>query len=491
VPQSAKEPFVKKERRIRSILFAGILVLVGLLAAKYHFRIDLTSDRAYTVSGYTTSCLTGLDANVFVTWYRSPSLARLFPSIANIEDMLEEYRVASDGRLSWKTVSASSSDSSTLRSLGIIPRQIKLSGSEGSETRDVFSGLVVEYKGGRKAIPFLFDSKKIEYDLTRTIVELKAASAGGQQRIQLVYGTSPDRYAYIRPWLEYAGFSVDDVTLPVTSFDVSIPLLVVGSQLIDAQTAGAMDEFLSAGGNAVFFVSGTSVNIAENWKALPKEHDAILELLQGRGISIRRELILDTSNFRMTMPSLDNSTYESINYPFWVTVQPSENKDILLSGISALQFFWPSPISIDSAAQKRFHEIAHSSEKSIVMMEPFDTNPFGKQDALFSTRAVSSKSVCVSGNSPGRIVVVPDEYFPSAMIDYTASDANLDFMVNCAEWVSGKDRLIELKNKTGDTVAQPPSDQMLAVARAINLLLIPSIIVICALTIFIVRRKKR
>lgn len=479
-------------KRIRTFLFAGILALAALLAAKYHFRIDLTDARTYTVSKYTASCLASLDATASVTWYRSPALARLFPSAAIVEDMLEEYRIASDGRFSWKIVSASGSDSATLRSLGLIPRQISLTGNDGSETRDVYSGLIIEYKGRRKSIPFIFDSRKIEYDLTRTIIDLEAESDGSRKRVQLAYGTSSERYAYVRPWLEYAGFSVDIATLPVSALDASIPLLVIGSQSVDAQTATAIDAFLSAGGNAAFFVSGTSVDIAHNWKARPKEHDAVLELLQGRGISIRRELILDASNFRMTMPSLDNSTYEYVDYPFWVTVKPSGNGDILLSGIGSLQFFWPSPISIAPSAQSRFREVAHSGEKSIVMIEPFDTNPFGKQTELFSARTGSPKPMCVAGDQAGRLVVVPDEYFPSSMIDYTASDENLDFMVNCAEWISGKDSLIALKDKAAiDSATMRTNPRQLTISRAVNLVLIPACVLICALAVFMVRRRKR
>ena len=127
------------------------------------------------------------------------------------------------------------------------------------------------------------------------------------------------------------------------------------------------------------------------------------------------------------------------------------------------------------------------------MQEPFDTNPFGGQTVSGEAGSGSPAFLLAEGTGRGRLVVVPDEYFPSAMIEYTASDSNLDFLVNCAEWIAGRDELLTLKKVHPDSATSITDDEAflsaLTVIRAINLLLVPAALVAAWLA-FRFRREK-
>jgi ABC-type uncharacterized transport system involved in gliding motility auxiliary subunit len=79
------------------------------------------------------------------------------------------------------------------------------------------------------------------------------------------------------------------------------------------------------------------------------------------------------------------------------------------------------------------------------------------------------------------------------MIEYTASDSNLDFLVNCAEWISGRDALLSLKKVRSGSESSIADDRAflaaLTAVRAINLLLIPAALV-AAWLVFRFRREK-
>ncbi len=462
---------MKKERFFRELLIFASLALIALLASRFHFRFDLSKNGSYTLSPYSHSLLSGLDSEMTVTWYRSNALQQYTPAVRYIGDFLEEYRLASGGTFTYRIIDpVVTQTTETVTALGIPSRQIEVKERDGTAVKDLWSGLLVEYHSERRIIPFLLDTTTLEYDLTRLVLELRDSTAFGLQKnvLQIIYGNgkstttaleaaassaaASSAYSYVGPWLSYAGFTADVLELPVHTLDPAKGLVVFGSSAVDPLTADAVDAFLSAGGNAAFFVSGNTVNIAGNWKATPKTGDHLLILLEAYGMKIESPLVMDISNFRITMPALDNSKNEYINYPFWITALRSGIKSghPLMAGVKELQFFWPSQIFMHEGIHgiHGIESLVETSPASILMEEPYDTDPFGTQLSLFSSGTSGSKRPLVVANTErGRVVVVADEYLPGNMIEYTGSDTNLDFMVNCAEWISGKDQLLELKNR--------------------------------------------
>jgi len=196
------------------------------------------------------------------------------------------------------------------------------------------------------------------------------------------------------------------------------------------------------------------------------------------------------------MPALDNSKNEFINYPFWITAvrKNMRSETSLLSGVGNLQFFWPSPIYILPDAPAVMATVSSTAD-SINMEVPYDTDPFGKQLSLFAEKNSTVPAFLAIAASPkGRLIAVADEYLPSTLIEYTGSDSNLDFVVNCVEWISGKDRLLGLKNQARAVPDGRQSDKAttisrLNLSRIVNLAVVPGLLA-CISLILMIRRKK-
>jgi ABC-type uncharacterized transport system involved in gliding motility, auxiliary component len=484
------------ESRLRFLLVAGILAVSAVLAALYHFRIDLTESRSYTVSPYTVEVLSELDSPMNVTWYLSTGLSGLSPAVRYIGNFLEEYRASSGGRFSY-TISDPllPGNSPSVSALGLVPRQVELETRNGRNIQDLYSGLLVEYRGLSKTIPFLIDTDRLEYDLTRTASELlrESGPVGKPKTMQLVYGKKPeaDEYGYVAPWLTYAGFNVLTIRFPEKSLDPSECLLVIGSSDLSPNDVVSIRNFLDQGGRAAFFVSGNTVKTGSDWTVTPKTDDPLLDLLSSRGFTITTDLLLDVVNFRLTMPALDNSRYENINYPFWITVPVTadDQKHPLLSGISSLQFFWPSEILVGGPEPESIGIAVASTPQARRLESPCDTNPFGKQLSVFSGDRKGSRGILAAETaSPARTVVVADEYLPGSMIEYTASESNLDFLVNCAEWISGDDQLLGLKKPSANGIAG--TDEATGaiifpsgVSKVLNLAVIPVFVLLAGLVL--------
>ena len=491
-------------KKISGALLVYALLFVGfILSSIFYIRLDLTHDHLFTLSAYTKEVISNLDSEVKISWYRSSTLKQLTPAVRHIEDLLKEYHEASKDKVTYSIINPDiPANSDAAEALGFSPRQISLSDNDSNAVKDVYSGLLIEHARKHRIIPFLSDQETLEYDLTRLIIELKDSSTGistEPNSVIILYGMkdSQDLYPYVEPWIAYAGYTIDKPALPVAKLDPSEPLLVIGSESFDQTTISSIDTFLASGGNAVFFVSGNTINVSGDWQAKPKNQDSLLSTLSLYGISIEPDLLLDVNNFRITMPSIDNSKYEYINYPFWIIANAQNEREKIISGSSQLQFFWPSYIYLDTKTDNTLTDIVSSSAGSLIMEKPYNTDPFGKQLSLFSeSKKNAPEHLVVTSTKKGRIAVIADEYFLSKMIEYTGSDTNLNFVVNCVEWISGKDKLLSLKRVNTTTAVITESDTALisdyfAQGRIVNLALIPGCIIILSVFSYFYRKRKR
>ena len=96
-----------------------------------------------------------------------------------------------------------------------------------------------------------------------------------------------------------------------------------------------------------------------------------------------------------------------------------------------------------------------------------------------------------------RLLVVADEYCVSTAVEYTQSDANLDFLVNTVYWIARQDALLQLKNKQPAVLPfkyfenEAVFKGIIACARALNLVILPLLIIGAGIAVYLIRRKER
>lgn len=269
-------------------------------------------------------------------------------------------------------------------------------------------------------------------------------------------------------------------------------LVVVGSKHIDKEAGAYIDVFLKKKGCAVFFVSGNTVDVKGDWTAKKKANDALIEMLALHGIEIASNLVLDIANYPIKMTSEDGSNAQTVNYPFWPTIL-QENIDLkspLSSGVVSLQTFWPSSIIVSD----KWKELITTTKEGIVVDKDYNTDPFANSFSLFSQMEKKKRCVVAYRENTQRVVVISDENMVGNAIEYTDSSSNLEFAVNCVQWVSNKDKLLELKNKKH---VLPPfrfyNDEdiysIMKRARIICFVVMPLLILMWAIYFFIRQRK--
>lgn len=83
-----------------SVAFVGILVLLNVLAVRFHNRWDVTGLQDFTLSDGTLKVLQSLPLPVHATGYFSGGLS----DRRSTEDFLKEYEARSEGKLTWEMV---------------------------------------------------------------------------------------------------------------------------------------------------------------------------------------------------------------------------------------------------------------------------------------------------------------------------------------------------------------------------------------------------
>ena len=142
------------------------LVLINYLASLFHFRIDLTKEKRYTLSQPTRDLLSGLNEPVSITVFLSGEMPAGFKKLSNsAEELLQEFKDIGKSNIHYSFEKPGEDLNDTARtnllihldSLGLSPTNVKVQAKAGEaqEERLVYPGALISYQGRETAIDLL------------------------------------------------------------------------------------------------------------------------------------------------------------------------------------------------------------------------------------------------------------------------------------------------------------------------------------------------
>ena len=353
---------MKHEFKFQFLLYILIVMLLLFISSKINLRFDFSKDKIYTLTDYTKTLFNNVPEKLTLTWICSDNIKKYFPMATYLEDILRQYALLNN--CNFETVNSSTLSETALQGLNIFPEQIASSSRDEKKLINMYSALLIEYRGMTKVLPYMFDVQHLEYTIANNVLALLEDSEGISEKrsiyILASHNALKDEYQYLLPFLEYDNFvpivvqeeNIDDLKS-------SIPLIVVGSSFVTDEQTQMIDAFLQAGGNAAFFVSGTTIDVHGNWACVPKQDDKLLTLLSRYGFLVGQDIMLDIFSFPLTMTRNDGVTSEVITYPFWLRAN-AEQADLMqpfFAGYNTLQFYWPSSLDIDTHIAPTAHSV--------------------------------------------------------------------------------------------------------------------------------------
>jgi ABC-type uncharacterized transport system involved in gliding motility auxiliary subunit len=267
-----------KQKNIETFLYstAGIVIMFVVLLAFYIVtsafkdRIDLTTEKAFTLSPGTKKILGKLDSRVTLRFYCSQSGNAMPPALRtygqHIEDLLAEYQQAGKGRIvvqKFDPQPDSDAEDSAL-----------LDGVDGQPTSafggdKVYLGVVVSMLDQKVALPWLPPDRErlLEYDISRAIARVVNPTPAviGLMSALPVFGSEPnpmmqrmgqsaaEPYSFVSELKK--DFTVRDIPMTAAKIDDDIGvLLVVHPRDVTEATQYAIDQFVLRGGKLLAFL---------------------------------------------------------------------------------------------------------------------------------------------------------------------------------------------------------------------------------------------
>lgn len=456
-----------------ALLSIAAFILLSADSSRLYLRVDTTSAKKFSVSGYSKALIDEIREPMSITYYRSPSLKNIYPEVRDIEDFLHEY-ASQSSFISCSVVDPSKDNvKEKLSAYGIQGQRIRTTEKDTTSYTTVYSTVIISYLGEIKAVPFVLSASSLEFSMAEKIDCLVRENT---RLVQVVVGNGlsfDDDYGYIKPWLETQGFYAVQTYLPseiqdgkaeVFSLFPEVPLIVLGTSLFTQEDSEALMNFIRRNGKVIIATNPYTVDIKKDWTVIPVS-DYVLYGLQEFGIYYRDTITSGKENFTIglytqnaageTVPSED----EYAEYSMWPLLSPQENAD------NGLYAFWPSAIDFDNEVASDSNAVVapylHTGKnawQSTKVNGKFITNPFSASKEPEEGEETGQFNIAVSASRPGEktpfLIATGDQYaFTSQMIGYTSSttgiDArSLDFLAESLMSVSGEKSLLELKRSS-------------------------------------------
>ena len=468
----------KKEKAF----YTGIFCLIFLLifnSSSYYKRFDFSKNKSYSISSYTKKLCTELDDALNITYYRSSSFAKIYPQIRDITDYLNTYCSYSKN-ISFKIKDPDKDEAvrTMLDNYGITSQQLQNSGANSTQFTNVYSAIVMEYKGMVQVIPFIMASQSLEYDLD---IRLRNLITQKNLTVNIIIGNGlslNEDYGFIVPWLNSQGILANPLYIEDPLFVQNLnqstgPLLVIGDSEINIENAIAIEDYiLNQKGNAVFAVAPYSTTIDEDWSITANRRTNIVEMLENWGVTFTDKICADISCARITMYSdealQDNpftqttASREILNYPFWINLFPQQYCRL------GMTLFWPVKLELSQNAVPYlitsqaawFYQTDRTSPSRLI-----ETNPFLIQNETGKNQEKGTQIIGAQITGPlkglynlsscpdSNLIVIPDQYFLNTlMTGYIGGDfgdyRNFEFVANCILKLNGEEELALLQAKT-------------------------------------------
>lgn len=267
-----------KQKNLETILYstAGVALMFVVMLAFYivisavKMRVDVTADKAHTLSEGTKKILGKLNSRVTLRFYCTQSGNAMPPALRtyaqHVEELLNEYKEAANGKLVIQKFDPQpDSDAEESAKLNGVTGQA--TGPFGSDK--IYLGVVASMLDEKFALPWLSPDRErlLEYDISRAISRVvnRTPPVVGIMSTFPVFGEQYNPMTMTRdqqrngPWAFVAelkkDFNVRQVPMASSMIDDQIKVLVVvHPRNITDVTQYAIDQFVLRGGKLLAFL---------------------------------------------------------------------------------------------------------------------------------------------------------------------------------------------------------------------------------------------
>lgn len=447
----------KKSLMVYLSLAVGIIILVNILASRYFFRFDFTSDKRYTLSTATKDILKGLTDPVTVTAYFSEGLP---PNIEQVrvefKKLLSEYGARSRGKVIYEFINPNKDQVTEQKATqqGISPVVINVREKDQSVQKKAFLGAVIKYGEKSSVIPFIQPGSAMEYTLSSGIKKLVADNKNLIGFVQGHGEATTSMFSQAMSDLEVLN-AVEGVNLTDSTYLPKYKTLVLfaPTDSIPEKHLKMLDDYIAGGGNMVIGINRVNGDMSQ---AMGEAVNTGLESwLDKKGIHVNSDFIVDANCGKVSVVQQQGvfSFTSQVTFPYLPIFTHFADHPVT-SGLEAVIMQFASSIDYTGDSTLHFTPLIFSSDKSNTQSTPLYFNiekKWGNSD--FPRKDIVAGALFegkINGGNDSKMIVFGDGDFAINGQGQQAkqlSPDNVNLFVNAIDWLSDDTGLIGLRTR--------------------------------------------
>lgn len=412
----------KTQNLIALALGVAAVILLNVLSQYVFFRVDLTSEKRYTLAESTVQMLDSLDDVVYFEVYLEGQFPQGAGDYKRLRDetriMLDEFRARGNDNIAYEFVDPGASENEKdrkdfqkqLADKGMYPHPETFTDDNGVQvTQLIFPWAVARYHGREVVVPLMGSSQAApnEEQLNHAVEGLEYEMSNAIRKLQMIIKPTiaitqghgePDSLEiadFVKGLKEYYNVEFVQFGARLNTFRDTMQtatqirnkydalIMIAPDSAFTTQELFILDQFIIYGGKAMFLVDGTSASIdsiSQKGQAtvLPRHYGVgqyepgLEEVLYSYGAGIKGELVEDLYCAQVAIPMGSGQQMQFMPAPwdFSPTILPQE-KNPIVRNLDRIKFDFVSPIDTITTSDPIHKEVlVRSSDKSTIFRAP-------------------------------------------------------------------------------------------------------------------------
>jgi gliding-associated putative ABC transporter substrate-binding component GldG len=338
------------------LIIIVIVVAVNFLASVFHKRIDLTDEKRFTISSPVKKILKNLDDVVEVNIFLKGELPAGFKKLsASAQDLLQEFKEYSNGKVHYKLISPDEkmpgterTYGDTLASLGLIPINLKVQLKAGEQSQYIYPAAIVYYKNKLQPVNLYPGTKAVitppELNSAEALLEFNFADAIHKiienKKPMIAYSvgngepTGANTYDLVENVLRknYSLFTMDLEKEPVIPDTFKLLMIVKPTLGFSDAEKLKIDQFVMHGGKLLCFVDRLEAEMDSlqiKNQVVAYERNLHLEDLFFRyGVRINPDLLMDLQCDFLPFNVNGKDQFEFLHWNYFPLFESKQNSVI-------------------------------------------------------------------------------------------------------------------------------------------------------------------
>ncbi len=395
----------KQSILFRLLVVIGIIVLLNLLASRLFLRLDLTSDKRFTISEKTKEMLRNLKDGVFVKIYLTGDMPAGFKRLSNsTRDLLDEMKIYAGTNLQYefedplegKTEKEKNEILKELAQNGLEPTNVTVKGEDEYSQKLIIPGAVVYFQSGVGVPVNLLNNEsgmnsQLALNNSEAQLEYKFSSAIKTQlsptktKISFLRGHGEKELYYLYDFVKTLTSFYEADTLDITKVinikkQADVLIIVQPTKAFDEQDKFKIDQFVMNGGKVLWMLDASNASLdslTQKPAMLAINYSLNLDdQLFNYGVRVNAGLLMDlASNQIPLLVQRNNSATNQPEFnlfpcPYFPVVM-SETLHSITYGIDAVSTLFPSTIDTVSNKEIKKTVLLHSSKYAKQVFTPY------------------------------------------------------------------------------------------------------------------------